>query len=169
MALQSHAPYLACIRETLKAALCLQNFPSQVAERHNKPEVEARSSPEVLLNPITIAKDENERVLIEPSINSVRVSIKMKQSDDVERLLTARYVAFLAERAEKFIILRRKPVQGFDVSFLITNDHTETMLKQQLVAYIISFLQDIDKEIKDQKIGLNSRARLVAREFLGSF
>eukprot|EP00906_Rhabdomonas_costata_P031098 RCo043951 len=91
MALQSHAPYLACIRETLKAALCLQNFPSQVAERHNKPEVEARSSPEVLLNPITIAKDENERVLIEPSINSVRVSIKMKQSDDVERLLTARY------------------------------------------------------------------------------
>jgi hypothetical protein len=33
-------PYLNCIRHTLDAALCLRNFPSQVVERHNKPEVE---------------------------------------------------------------------------------------------------------------------------------
>ncbi|KDO47849.1 hypothetical protein CISIN_1g0281362mg, partial [Citrus sinensis] len=32
--------YLACIRNTLDAALCLQNFPCQEVERHNKPEVE---------------------------------------------------------------------------------------------------------------------------------
>jgi ARP2/3 complex 20 kDa subunit (ARPC4) len=34
------APYLACIRATLEAALCLRNFPSQQIERHNKPEIE---------------------------------------------------------------------------------------------------------------------------------
>ena len=33
-------PYLDCIRETLHAALCVSNFPSQIVERHNKPEIE---------------------------------------------------------------------------------------------------------------------------------
>lgn len=36
------APYLAAIRNSLDSALCLRNFPSQVIERHNKPEVELR-------------------------------------------------------------------------------------------------------------------------------
>ncbi|PNX57652.1 actin-related protein 2/3 complex subunit 4-like, partial [Trifolium pratense] len=43
--------YLTCIRNTLHAAMCLQNFPCQEVERHNKPEVELKSSPELLLNP----------------------------------------------------------------------------------------------------------------------
>ena len=34
--------YLNCVRSTLTAALCLRNFPSQIVERHNKPE--ARSA-----------------------------------------------------------------------------------------------------------------------------
>ena len=35
-------PYLNAVRSTLTAALCLENFESQVVERHNKPEVEVR-------------------------------------------------------------------------------------------------------------------------------
>ncbi|GMP77954.1 hypothetical protein CsSME_00034060 [Camellia sinensis var. sinensis] len=31
--------YLTCIRNTLEAAMCLQNFPCQEVERHNKPEL----------------------------------------------------------------------------------------------------------------------------------
>lgn len=38
-------PYLSAVRATLQAALCLENFSSQVVERHNKPEVEVRASP----------------------------------------------------------------------------------------------------------------------------
>ncbi|CAI9776982.1 unnamed protein product [Fraxinus pennsylvanica] len=34
--------YLTCIRNTLEAAMCLQNFPCQEVERHNKPEVELK-------------------------------------------------------------------------------------------------------------------------------
>ena len=34
--------YLKAIRVTLDAALSIRNFASQVVERHNKPEVEAR-------------------------------------------------------------------------------------------------------------------------------
>ena len=35
-------PYLNAVRQTLTAAMCLENFSSQVVERHNKPEVEVR-------------------------------------------------------------------------------------------------------------------------------
>lgn len=57
------------------------------------------------------------------------------------------------QRADSFIVLRRKPVpvcifdssdfssnsyfQGYDISFLITNTHTETMLKHKIVDFII--------------------------------
>jgi actin related protein 2/3 complex subunit 4 len=67
---QSLRPYLQAVRSTLTAALCLSDFASQTAERHNVPEIEAQTSPEVLLTPLTVARNENERVLIEPSINS---------------------------------------------------------------------------------------------------
>ncbi|CAG8740759.1 21909_t:CDS:1, partial [Racocetra persica] len=46
--------------------------------------LEIRSSPEIVLNPLTISRNENEKVLIEPSINSIRISIKIKQADDIE-------------------------------------------------------------------------------------
>ncbi len=36
-------PYLKAVRHTLTAAMCMENFSSQVVERHNKPEVEVRS------------------------------------------------------------------------------------------------------------------------------
>ena len=44
----------------------------QKVERHNKPEIEIRESPELLLNPVIVSRNEKERVLIEASINSVR-------------------------------------------------------------------------------------------------
>uniref|UniRef100_A0AAQ4P6Y0 Uncharacterized protein n=1 Tax=Gasterosteus aculeatus aculeatus TaxID=481459 RepID=A0AAQ4P6Y0_GASAC len=72
-------PYLNAVRATLQAALCLENFSSQVVERHNKPEVEVRSSKELLLQPVVISRNDKEKVLIEGSINSVRVSIAVKQ------------------------------------------------------------------------------------------
>ena len=36
-------PYLTAVRHTLTGAMCLEDFSSQVVERHNKPEVEVRS------------------------------------------------------------------------------------------------------------------------------
>lgn len=49
--------------------MTLDNFSSQVVERHNKPEVEVGTTPEVLLTPLTISRNENERVLIEVSVD----------------------------------------------------------------------------------------------------
>ncbi|KAG5925888.1 Arp complex subunit [Claviceps africana] len=163
---QSLRPYLQCVRSSLTAALTLSNFASQTAERHNVPEVEAQTSPEVLLTPLTIARNENERVLIEPSINSIRISIKIKQADEIENILVHKFTRFLTQRAESFFILRRKPIKGYDISFLITNFHTDEMLKHKLVDFIIQFMEDVDKEISEMKLFLNARARFVAESFL---
>ncbi|KAJ3550009.1 hypothetical protein NMY22_g676 [Coprinellus aureogranulatus] len=164
-------PYLAAVRSTLTAALTLENFSSQVVERHNKPEVEVQTSLEVLLNPLTISRNENERVFIEPSVNSVRVSIKIKQADEIERILAHKFTRFMTQRAESFIVLRRKPVPGYDISFLITNTHSETMLKHKIVDFIIQqvFMEEVDKEISEMKLSLNARARIVAESYLTAF
>ncbi len=134
-------------------------------ERHNKPEIEDRSSKELLLQPILISRTEREAVLIEPSINSVRVSVRIKQSDELERLLAGKFSRFLMQRAEQFIILRRRPLEGYDISFLITHAHLESMVKAKLVDFVIQFLEEIDREISAMKIAINSRARVIAAVF----
>ncbi|KAH9595955.1 Actin- protein 2/3 complex subunit 4, variant 3 [Schistosoma haematobium] len=166
---QALKPYLNAVRHTLNAALCVQNFSSQVVERHNKPEIEVRTSKELLLNPVIISRNEKERVLIEGSINSVRVSIAIKQSDEIEKLLCRKFTRFMMTRAEDFVILRRKPVPGYDISFLITNFHTEQMSKAKLVDFVITFMDEIDKEISEMRLAVNSRARQCAEEFLKAF
>lgn len=59
--------------------------------------------------------------------------------------------------------------QGYDISFLITNFHMEQMYKHKLVDFIISFMEEIDKEISDLKLSVNTRARICAAEFLQRF
>ncbi len=104
-------PYLLAVKRTLQAAMCLENFSSQKVERHNKPEIEVKESPELLLNPVIISRNEKERVLIEPSINSIRVSIAIKQADEIEKLLCHKFMGFMMRRAENFVILRRKKIE----------------------------------------------------------
>ena len=162
-------PYLNCIRATLDAALCLRDFPSQTVERHNRPEIEDRSSKELLLQPLVISRSDRESVLIEPSINSVRISVRIKQSDELERLLAGKLSRFIMQRADKFIILRRKPVDGYDISFLVTHAHLTTMIKSKLIDFIITFLEDVDREISAMKIAINARARIVAGAFMQGF
>lgn len=162
-------PYLDAVRKTLEAAMCLEQFSSQVVERHNKPEVEVCTSKELLLTPVVVSRNKQERVLIEPSINSVRISISVKQADEIEKILSHKFTRFMCQRADNFIILRRKPIAGYDISFLITAAHTEMMYKHKLVDFLIHFMQEIDKEINDMKLALNARARVSAEEFLKRF
>jgi len=162
-------PYLEAVRRTLDAAMCLENFSSQTVERYNKPEVEVAESCELLLQPVIVARNEQERVLVESSVNSIRVSIKIKQSDDLEISLVDSFKRYMQLRAEHFFILRRKPIQGYDISFLITNFHTEKMNRARLIDFVIQFMTEIDKEISEMKLAVNSRARLCAQEFLKAF
>ncbi|GER45126.1 actin-related protein 2/3 complex subunit 4 [Striga asiatica] len=224
--------YLTCIRNTLEAALCLQNFPCQEVERHNKPEVELNfltsSCSKIFAVTVVLGKllqwmsqlllcgfqDEsgasseslwpivNENFAMkDPSSDGIlllafrkawallvftletwlylgssgffsksRVMLyNVKQADELENILTKKFLRFLSMRAEAFQVLRRKPVQGYDISFLITNFHCEEMQKQKLIDFIVQFMEDIDKEISELKMSVNSRGRLVATEFLKQF
>lgn len=96
--------------------MCLDNFSSQVVERHNKPEVEVRTSKELLLTPVVISRNEKEKVLIESSVNSVRISIAVKQADDIEHILCHKFMRFMMMRAENFVVLRRKPIEVSDTT-----------------------------------------------------
>lgn len=167
---QSLRPYLTAVRRTLEASICLINFNSQVVERHNKPEIEVKNSKELLLNPVVISRNEKEKVLIETSINSVRISVAIKQSDDIERILAHKFTRFMMMRADNFVILRRKPNDpNYDISFLVTNFHVESMYRYKLIDFIIHFLEEIDREINEMKLAINARARITAEEFLKKF
>jgi actin related protein 2/3 complex subunit 4 len=160
--------YLNEIKEKLDSSLNIRNFPCQHEERHNKPEVETRRSKELILPPILIARSKNEETLIEPSINSTRISIKVKKLDDVDKLLTGMFMRFLMLRAEQFLIMRRKAVEGYDISFLIIHSHMEQLFRERLVDFIITFLKEIEKEINEMKLSVNTRARIAANYFISN-
>lgn len=167
---QSLRPYLNAVRFSLEAALTLSNFSSLEVERHNRPEVEVpNTSAELLLQPMHVSRNENEQVLIEPSVNSVRVNIKVKQADEIEHILVHKFTRFLEHSAESFYVLRRTAIPGYSISFLITNKHTESMKTGKLVDFIIEFMEEVDKEISEIKLFLNARARFVAEAYLGEF
>ncbi|NXJ16793.1 ARPC4 protein, partial [Odontophorus gujanensis] len=94
------------------------------------------------------------------------ISLSSLQADEIEKILCHKFMRFMMMRAENFFILRRKPVEGYDISFLITNFHTEQMYKHKLVDFVIHFMEEIDKEISEMKLSVNARARIVAEEFL---
>ena len=51
-------------------------------------------------------------------------------------------------------------LQGYDISFLVTNFHTEAMYKHKIVDFIVQFMEDIDKEISSMKLAVNGATPL---------
>jgi len=149
----------------------LRTFPSQVSERQNTPEVEVCSSKELVLEPVTVRRSEFENCLVESSINSVRFSIRFKheESDQVEKLLGKKFLKFLSQRAEDFLIVRRVPLDGFSFSFLITKKHVDCITKTKLIDWILDFIVEVDSEISSLKISQNARGRAIAMEYMKLF
>jgi len=101
--------------------------------------------------------------MVEASINSVRVSICIRKSSEVESLLTHMLERFMALRADRFEILRKKPInEMFDFSFLISNDHLLKFKKEELINFILEFVQGIDSEITEMKLSVWQHSRLAA-------
>jgi len=155
--------YLKQIRDTLDATLNLRYFPSQLVERQVHPEVEFQDNARLLLAPITIAKSEQEYVLIESSINSTRISVSIKKGLEIEVLLSHMLERFMSLRADKFEILRKKPAyDNYDFSFLISNDHLQAYKKEELINFMLEFIQGIDKEIAEMKLAVVNQSRQAA-------
>lgn len=113
--------YLRDIRLHLEPVLNLRYFPSQLIERQVHPEVEFQDNNELLCEPIMIVKSDQEMCMVEASVNSVRISFMIKKGKEIEHLLTRMLERFMALRADRFEIFRKKPAhEGYDYSFLIS-------------------------------------------------
>lgn len=78
----------------------------------------SRSSPFTILEPIKIYRSDSEYVLIERSINSARISFKLKQADEIERFLVLNFSRFLMHRAETLLVIRRVAVKVQHLRFI---------------------------------------------------
>ena len=156
---ESYKPYLTIIRDTLEQALCLKNFPSQLYEKINRPQVEVRESLELISKPVIISRNEAEKVEIETSINSVRINVAVKKYQEIDKLIVGIYSNYLMNRANQLNILRKVAKPGYDISFLITNFTLENYKKEELIDFIIEFIQDFTKEVRDMKMTVNSQSR----------
>ena len=133
----SYKPYLSIIKDTLEQALCLKNFPSQLYEKINRPQVEVKESAELISKPVIISRNESEKVEIETSINSVRVNLAIKKYQEIDKLIVDIYAKYLMNRANQLNILRKVAKPGYDVSFLITNFTLENYKKEDIIDLII--------------------------------
>ena len=156
---ESYKPYLTIIRDTLEQALCLRNFPSQLYEKINRPQVEVKENAELTSKPIIISRNESEKVEIETSINSVRVNVAVKKYQEIDKLVVGIYSNYLMNRANQLNVLRKVAKDGFDISFLITNFTLENYKKEDIIDFIIEFIQDFTKEVTDMKMTVNSQSR----------
>ncbi|GFH18882.1 actin-related protein 2/3 complex subunit 4 [Haematococcus lacustris] len=77
--------------------------------------------------------------------------------------------ARLVQRADALRIIRRVPMPGYDVSFLITAQHLAGPgARQQLVDWLVGFVMECDAEINGLKLDINARGRAVATSLLRS-
>eukprot|EP00792_Barthelona_sp_PAP020_P005287 TRINITY_DN2584_c0_g1_i1.p1 TRINITY_DN2584_c0_g1~~TRINITY_DN2584_c0_g1_i1.p1 ORF type:complete len:168 (+),score=48.60 TRINITY_DN2584_c0_g1_i1:47-550(+) len=158
--------YLTCVKASLIAAFSIQNHSSIDVDRHNRPEVEISQREELLLNPILIPISNNQKVLIESSVNSTRISVAFSKADDVDQVLYKQYLRFLMARAETLFVLRKKPIEGFDVSFLITNNHIETYMAHKMADFVVEMIEDIPKQISQIQSNVTERFKASTEYFL---
>jgi len=161
---------LKAIRDALDASLNLRFLPSQEVERQSHPEIEFNESAKLVMNPITITRNEHEVCLIEASVNSCRISFSIKKHEMIENLLSHMLQRFFALRADKFKIFRRKCAEPekYDFSFLITEDHLQKYKKEELINFILEFIQGIDKEISEMKLAIINQSRMAAGYYANS-
>ena len=118
------------------------------------------------MKPFVIARNEKEMTYIETAINSIRISIKTKKASPTEILLTHLIERFISLRAERFKIIRKKTaIEGYDVSFLITDKHLEDLKKEEVINFILEFILGIEKEVNDLRMMINTKSRAAAAFF----
>jgi len=116
-----------------------------------------------------------ESCLIESTSNSVRVSFLFKAQaktahDPLESSILFQWMRLLQQQAEDhYRLLRRKPLEGYSVTFLITNKHLAVHGRCEIEQTILDFCSRIDKECSDIKLQVNAQARYITTEFCKAF
>lgn len=82
----------------------------------------------------------------------------------------------LASRAERFDIVRRKPMQiynqaiketeSYDISLLVETHHLETYDKSKLINVIIEQISTLERDLSEIKLNINTECRVAATYFI---
>ena len=166
---RSFDAYGLAIRDALNTLMTLRRFPSQIVEKQMHPEVEFQDNKDLLMKPFVIARNEKDMCYIETAVNSIRISLKVKKASGTEELLVHLFERFISLRADKFGIIRKKPaLEGYDFSFLITDEHLEKYKKEEMINFILEFILGIEKEVNDMRMMINTKLRIAAGFYVKS-
>ena len=165
--------YHTSIRQALEESfLNQQQKPHSKDHKNNhveKPLVEISSNDRSIIEePVIIrsnAKNSMEQTMVESSLNSTRISILLKQMDFMDQVLCQKLMCSLMRRADEFSIIRRVPIDGYSITFLVTTTHLELYEKDFIIDFIVHFMNEVDREINEMKLGVNARARKVASDY----
>ena len=88
---------------------------------------------------------------------------------EIEHLLVRMLERFMALRADRFEIFRKKAAhEGYDFSFLIAANHLLIYRKEELVNFVLEFVAGIDKEVNELKLDVINSARFAANFFVNA-
>ena len=182
-------PLWGSLADALRKNLVLYSHPCQHIDGYSKPEIEIQDSPELLLPAITITGPKQEDVLIERSINSVRVNVKvmacelnciavcransradlnglvqLRPVEPLEAWLRSRRMRFIEQRADHYRVLRRVPVVGHDLSFLITAEHLQVFDRARLINFVCKCIEQLSGATELKRVAL-ARGRYISNDF----
>lgn len=164
---KSQERYIDTIASVLYSSLCLRDFPCQDVERRNKPEIEFGLCKELLLKPQVIKlQDSQECCLVEPSINSTRISLHFSRGDDLDDSLACSMYNFLGMKADHHLLLRRTPVESYDISFVVTSELLQQYGPMNIILSTLKFALDVPEFLLDLKSKVTLRLQQNVKAYL---
>ena len=91
------------------------------------------------------------------------------KKEPLDQLIVQKICIFHKRRSEFMDIFRKKAIQGYDLSFLITSKHLEKYEKGYIIDLILEFVESMSKEVNEIKLNLNTQGRVAASFFAQCF
>lgn len=63
-------------------------------------------------------------------------------------------------------MVRRKPIQDYDVTLLITNEVLEKYNKDFIIELILDLIKTLEKDLLEIKLNINTQCRIAATHFM---
>eukprot|EP00764_Aduncisulcus_paluster_P003191 gnl/Carplike_NY0171/14859_a22068_110.p1 GENE.gnl/Carplike_NY0171/14859_a22068_110~~gnl/Carplike_NY0171/14859_a22068_110.p1 ORF type:complete len:171 (+),score=33.68 gnl/Carplike_NY0171/14859_a22068_110:48-560(+) len=159
--------FIESVKKGIETSLDIEPLSLRHSYSFAYPEVEIKEDSSRLLAPLEIKYQDIYEVLIERAVDSVRISIKVRMRDeDIEKSILDNFSKEMHGLWSELPIIRKKPVKGYFLSFLILHHHIEEFSKNRIVFFISTILQDLSREISALKIATHSQIRRVADALL---
>lgn len=138
--------FLTAIRQLLRTGLCLDLCAVSEEGSPDLPIIEVGFPAYAISPPVDIKGDKGETALVERSTNATRVSLSFVAVNElrIQTVLKSLLRDLHAETVKDSSIIRRKPLEGYDLSFLFTYRHLLSVPAAQLETQFLNVLRAIE-------------------------